>query len=71
MNAPAEITPPYRHTPLFPLGQDTAPYRKLSAEGVRLERAGGRDLVVVEREALRALAGPPSPTSTICCGRDT
>jgi fumarate hydratase, class I len=56
MNAPAQITPPYKHTPLFPLGKDTAPYRKLTVEGVRLERVGGRDLVVVEREALRALA---------------
>jgi fumarate hydratase class I len=56
MNAPAQITPPYKHTPLFPLGQDTAPYRKLTTEGVGVERTGGRDLVVVEREALRALA---------------
>ena len=56
MNAPAQITPPYKHTPLFPLGKDTAPYRKLTTEGVRVERTGGRDLVVVEREALRALA---------------
>jgi fumarate hydratase, class I len=56
MNAPAQITPPYKHTPLFPLGKDRTPYRKLAADGVRAERAGGRDLVVVEREALRALA---------------
>jgi fumarate hydratase class I len=56
MNAPAEITPPYKHTPLFPLGADTAPYRKLTADGVRTERVGGRDLVVVERAALRLLA---------------
>ena len=56
MNAPAAITPPYKHTPLFPLGKDTAPYRKLTSEGVRVERVGGRDLVVIEREALRALA---------------
>jgi fumarate hydratase, class I len=56
MNAPAEITPPYKHTPLFPLGADTAPYRKLTADGVRTERVGGRDLVVVERAALRMLA---------------
>ena len=27
MNAPAQITPPYKHTPLFPLGKDSAPYR--------------------------------------------
>ncbi len=56
MNAPAQVTPPYKHTPLFPLGKDTAPYRRLTGEGVRSERLGGRDLVVVEREALRALA---------------
>ena len=56
MNAPAQVPPSYKHTPLFPLGEDKAPYRKLTSEGVRLERMGGRELVVVEREALRALA---------------
>ena len=56
MNAPAAVTPPYKHAPLFPLGGDTTPYRKLTAEGVRVERAGKHELVVVEREALRTLA---------------
>src|SRR5262249_55367508 len=56
MNAPAQITPPYKHTPLFPLGEDRAPYRKLTAEGVRLEKVLGRDMLLVAREALRALA---------------
>jgi fumarate hydratase, class I len=56
MNAHAAVTPPYRHTPLFPLGVDTAPYRKLGADGVRVERAGKHELVVIEREALRMLA---------------
>ena len=56
MTAHAEITPPYKHTPLFPLGTDTAPYRKLTADGVRVERVGKHDLLVVEREALRSLA---------------
>src|SRR5689334_9275315 len=56
MNAPAQIVPPYRHTPLFPLGKDSTPYRKLSAEGVRVEKVLGREVVVVEREALRLLA---------------
>src|SRR5246500_142740 len=56
MNAPAAVTPPYKHSPLFPLGGDTTPYRKLTADGVRVERAGKHELVVVEREALRALA---------------
>src|SRR6266851_9379086 len=56
MNAPAAVTPPYKHTPLFLLGGDATPYRKLTAEGVRVERAGKHELVVVEREALRMLA---------------
>jgi fumarate hydratase, class I len=56
MNAPAQIVPPYRHTPLFPLGKDSTPYRKLSAQGVRVEKILGREVVVVEREALRVLA---------------
>src|SRR5437870_12550149 len=56
MNAPAAVTPPYKHTPLFPLGGDTTPYRKLTAEGVRVERAGKHELVVIEHAALRAVA---------------
>ena len=56
MNAPAQIVPPYRHTPLFPLGKDTTPYRKLAADGVRVETVLGREVIVVAREALRALA---------------
>jgi fumarate hydratase, class I len=56
MNAPVNLTPPYRHSPLFPLGHDTTPYRKLSADGVRLEKIMGEDIVVISREALRALS---------------
>ena len=56
MNAPAAVVPPYQHTPLFPLGEDTTPYRKLTADGVRVEKMRAKDIVVVEREALRALA---------------
>src|SRR6202451_97985 len=58
MNAPLSThpTPPYKHTPLFPLGKDTAPYRKISAEGLRVEKVLGEDVLVVPREALRALA---------------
>ena len=56
MNAPTPITPPYRHTPLFPLGKDTTTYRKITADGVRVEKIMGHDMLVVEREALRALA---------------
>jgi len=58
MNAPltAHPLPPYKHTPLFPLGKDDTPYRKISAEGVRVEKVMGRDMLVVSREALRALS---------------
>ncbi len=56
MNAPAQIVPPYRHTPLFPLGKDQTTYRKLTSDGVRVETAMGREVMVVDREALRGLA---------------
>jgi fumarate hydratase class I len=57
MNAPVSIpVPPYKHTPLFPLGEDKTPYRKLTSEGVRVETLGGREVVVVSREAIRALS---------------
>ncbi len=49
-------TLPYKHTPLFPVGKDEAPYRRIAAEGLRTERVLGEDVVVVPREALRALA---------------
>src|SRR6202166_1146169 len=57
MNAPLSThpTPPYKHTPLFPLGKDPTPYRKI-ADGVGVERVMGEEILVVPREALRALA---------------
>jgi fumarate hydratase, class I len=55
MNAPVVI-PAYKHTPLFPAGKDTTPYRKITSDGVRIEKVMGKDVVVVSREALRALA---------------
>ena len=58
MNAPLSThpTPPYKHTPLFPLGKDSTPYRKISADGLRVEKVLGEEVLVVPREALRALA---------------
>jgi fumarate hydratase class I len=56
MDAAAPVISSYRHMPLFPLGPDTATYRRLGADGVRAERVLGRDAIVVERSALRALA---------------
>src|SRR5436305_1938373 len=62
MNAPTPIpssatpVPPYKHTPLFPLGPDTTPYKKITTDGVRVEKMLGREMLVVSREALRALS---------------
>jgi fumarate hydratase, class I len=58
MNAPLTSHPllPYKHTPLFPLGHDTTTYRKLSADGVRVETILGRQVLVVSHEAMRALS---------------
>ena len=44
------------HHALFQLGPDATPYRKLTSEGVRVERALGREILVVDAEALRALS---------------
>ena len=41
---------------LFPLADDTTPYKALDLPGVAAEAAGGRDLVTVAPEAIRGLA---------------
>jgi fumarate hydratase, class I len=57
MNAPTKNPlPPYNHSPLFPLGPDKTKYRKITSEGVTVEKVMGRDAVVVAPEAIRALA---------------
>ena len=57
MNIPiTPPVPPYQHAPLFPLGKDKSPYRKITSEGVRVEKVMGKDMLVVSREAIRALA---------------
>src|SRR5512139_879732 len=58
MNAPVTppTVPPYHHTPLFPLGPDKTPYRKLNVGGVKVEKVMGKDMLVVSHEALRALS---------------
>src|SRR3954462_10307083 len=57
MNAPltSHPLPPYKHTPLFLLGKDTTAYRKITAEGVRVETIMGKEVLVVSHEAMRAL----------------
>ena len=57
MNAPvATPLPPYHHTPLFLLGPDETPYRKLEVGGVRVEKMMGKDMLIVECEAMRTLS---------------
>jgi fumarate hydratase class I len=59
MNAPVSpppAIPPYHHTPLFPLGPDKTPYRKLEVGGVTVEKVMGKEVLVVAHETLRALA---------------
>ncbi len=58
MNAPVNPSalPPFQYNPLFPLEKDTTSYRKLTGEGVRVEKAFGKEFLVVDREALRLLA---------------
>src|SRR5262245_57428755 len=56
MNAPTQSVQPYKHTTLFPLGKDRATYRKITPEGVRVEKIMGKDVLVVSRDAMRQLA---------------
>ena len=46
----------YQHTPLFPLGEDKTPYRLVTTEGVRVEKMGDHEFLVVDREAIRRLS---------------
>jgi fumarate hydratase, class I len=46
----------YAYRSVLPIGADETPYRKLTSEGVRVEKALGREVVVVDREAIRLLA---------------
>ncbi len=41
---------------LFPLADDTTPYRKLDVDGVDTSRFNGQTLVTVTPQALRALS---------------
>ena len=47
---------PFEHTPLFPLGEDTTPYRKLGDGGVTPAKLDGEEILKVDADALRALA---------------
>ena len=44
------------HHSLFQLGPDATPYRKLTSEGLRIEKALGREMLVIDPEALSLIA---------------
>jgi fumarate hydratase, class I len=46
----------FHYAPMFPATEDDTSYRKLTDKGVRIEKFGDRDMLVVEPEALRLLA---------------
>ncbi|MDA1222448.1 MAG: fumarate hydratase, partial [Planctomycetota bacterium] len=45
----------FQHEPLFRTGEDSTPYRRLTAEGVRTVDLGGREFLEIEPEALTQL----------------
>ncbi|VGO20646.1 FumA C-terminus/TtdB family hydratase beta subunit [Pontiella sulfatireligans] len=48
--------PDYTYTPTIQHSGDTTPYRLLTTDGVRVEQFNGKDVLVVEAEALERLA---------------
>lgn len=46
----------YHHPAMFPLTKDTTTYRKISSDGVRVEKFMGEDVLVVASEAMRLLS---------------
>ncbi len=46
----------YHQAPLFPLGEDDTPYRLITTEGVKMQKMGEHEFLVVDREAIRSLA---------------
>ncbi|HTO07834.1 MAG TPA: fumarate hydratase [Myxococcota bacterium] len=48
--------PDFQYQPIFEHGHDQTPYRKLTSDFVKLERVGGREILVVDPRALELLA---------------
>ena len=48
-------TPAFEYTPLFSLGEDTTKYRCISKEGIQVKTFEGREILIVEDEAVRLL----------------
>ncbi len=56
MNAEAKRAPGFVYAPMFPLGEDATPYRKLDIAGVSTFEVDGRTVLKVSADALTALA---------------
>ncbi|GAN76772.1 fumarate hydratase [Acidisphaera rubrifaciens] len=56
MNAPLPRPTGFLYAPMFPLGPDATPYKRLPIEGVRTLDCNGRQMLSVSPEALSALA---------------
>ena len=71
MNAPLSThpTPPYKHTPLFPLGKDTTPYRKIAAMACASSASWARMCWWCRARRCARWRRRRSPTSIICCAR--
>lgn len=72
--------PEFAYTDLLPTGEDTTPYRLVTAQGVSTFEADGRTFLKVEPEALRTLAEEAihdiqhylrPPTSPSCAASST
>jgi fumarate hydratase, class I len=56
MNAPMKRPPNFQYAPMFPLGPDRTPWRKLDIEGVSTSLCDGQTVLRVKPEALSELA---------------
>jgi fumarate hydratase class I len=56
MNAEPKFSPAFNYAPMFPLGEDTTPYRKLDIDGVSTIEVEGRTVLKISAAALSALA---------------
>jgi len=56
MNVQTKIGPVFSYTPMFPLGPDTTPYRKLEIGGISTLNADGKTILKIRPEALTELA---------------
>ena len=45
----------FQYQPMFQLAKDETPYRKLTSEGVRVDTVAGRDILSIDRDAIRLL----------------